>query len=73
MALATEVDRSASALSRIETILGDDAGLLQYQCRGFRRKSSTSPVRISWIGSMRSQIAMCASWAACSGCSIPVD
>jgi fructose-bisphosphate aldolase, class I len=33
MALATEVDRSASALSRIETILGDDAGLLQYQCR----------------------------------------
>ena len=33
MALATEVDRSASALSRIETILGDDASLLQYQCR----------------------------------------
>ena len=32
MALATEVDRSASALSRIETILGADAGLLQYQC-----------------------------------------
>jgi fructose-bisphosphate aldolase, class I len=33
MAPVTEVDRSASALSRIETILGDDAGLLQYQCR----------------------------------------
>ena len=33
MATATEVDRSAPALSRIETILGDDAALLQYQCR----------------------------------------
>jgi class I fructose-bisphosphate aldolase len=33
MATVTEIDRGASALSRIETILGDDAGLLEHQCR----------------------------------------
>lgn len=33
MSTVTEVDRSAPALSRIETILGDDAALLQHQCR----------------------------------------
>src|ERR671912_1355502 len=33
MATVTEVDRGASALSRIESILGDDIRLLEHQCR----------------------------------------
>src|SRR5687768_13351125 len=33
MATVTEIDRGASALSRIESILGDDVRLLEHQCR----------------------------------------
>ena len=33
MATVTEIDHGASALSRIEMILGDDASLLEHQCR----------------------------------------
>ena len=33
MATVTEVDRRASALSKIESILGDDVRLLEHQCR----------------------------------------
>ena len=43
MATVTEIDRAASALSRIETILGDDARLLEHQCRTIQKESLHLP------------------------------
>jgi fructose-bisphosphate aldolase, class I len=43
MATVTEIDRGASALSRIETILGDDARLLEHQCRTIQKESLHLP------------------------------
>jgi class I fructose-bisphosphate aldolase len=43
MAAVTEVDRSASALSRIEAILAGDAGLLRHECRTIAKDSLHLP------------------------------
>jgi class I fructose-bisphosphate aldolase len=43
MATVTEIDRSASTLARIETILGDDAALLRHECRTISKDSLHLP------------------------------
>ena len=43
MATVTEVDRGASALSRIESILGDDIRLLEHQCRTIPKETLHLP------------------------------
>ena len=43
MTPVTEVERSASVVSRIESILGDDAALLTHQCRTIPRESLHLP------------------------------
>ena len=43
MATMTDVERSASTIGRIEAILGDDAALLQHQCRTIAREALHLP------------------------------
>jgi class I fructose-bisphosphate aldolase len=43
VALATGIEPSASAIARIESILGDEAGLLEHQCRTIPRETLHLP------------------------------